>query len=65
MEIRSFPIDYPDAAARDNRELAEMFADGRVRPYVGARFRLEDTAAALRFVADRKALGKVVIDVRA
>ena len=63
MEIRTFPVDYPEAAARDNAELSKMFADGRVRPYVGARFPLEDTAAALRCVADRRALGKVVIDV--
>ena len=34
-----------------------------VRPYIGARFPLAETAAALRHVADRKALGKVVIDV--
>jgi NADPH2:quinone reductase len=45
------------------QELAQMFSDGRIRPYVGARFPLSAAAAALRHVADRKALGKVVIDV--
>lgn len=63
MEIRTFVGDHPDEAARDMRELAQMFADGRVRPYIGARFPLAQTAAALRHVADRKAIGKVVIDV--
>ena len=52
-----------EAAARDNTELHQMFADARVRPYVGARFPLTQTAVALRFVADRRALGKVVIDI--
>jgi NADPH:quinone reductase-like Zn-dependent oxidoreductase len=47
------------------RELTEMFATGVIRPYIGARFSLADTAAALRLVADRKAIGKVVIDVTA
>jgi NADPH2:quinone reductase len=63
MEIRTFTGDRPDDAARDLRELTQMFAAGTVRPHIGARFPLSETAAALRMVADRKALGKVVIDV--
>lgn len=63
MEIRTFAGDYPDECARDIAELSQMFADGRIRPYIGARFPLAETAAALRFVAERKVLGKVIIDV--
>lgn len=63
MEIRTFMTDRPDDAVRDLKELAQMFAAGTVRPYIGARFPLSETAAALRHVADRKVLGKVVIDV--
>ncbi|OBG66963.1 NADPH:quinone oxidoreductase family protein [Mycobacterium sp. E3339] len=65
MEIRTFMTDHPDEAVRDMRELSEMFAAGTIRPYIGARFPLSDTAAALRHVADRKVMGKVVIDVTA
>jgi NADPH2:quinone reductase len=63
MEIRSFVSDRPDDSARDMRELTQMFAEGAIRPYIGARFALADAAAALRYVADRKAIGKIVIDV--
>jgi NADPH2:quinone reductase len=63
MEIRTFGDDRPDDSARDMRELTEMFATGAVRPYIGARFGLADAAAALRHVADRKAIGKVIIDL--
>jgi NADPH:quinone reductase-like Zn-dependent oxidoreductase len=63
MEIRTFTTDYPDEATRDLAELEQMFAAGTVRPYIGARFPLSETAAALRHVADRKVLGKVVIVV--
>ena len=63
MEIRTFMADRPDDAARDMQELSQMFAAGTVRPYIGARFPLSETAAALRHVAQRKVLGKVVIDV--
>jgi NADPH2:quinone reductase len=63
MEIRTFMSDRPADSARDMRELTEMFATGVIRPYIGARFGLADTAAALRLVADRKAIGKVVIEI--
>ncbi|SRX93075.1 alcohol dehydrogenase [Frankia sp. EAN1pec] [Mycobacterium shimoidei] len=63
MEIRTFADDYPHEAARDLAELDQMFADGLVRPYIGARFPLAETPAALRYVAERKAIGKVIIDV--
>lgn len=63
MEIRAFADDYPHEAARDLAELDQMFADGLVRPYIGARFPLAETPAALRYVAERKAIGKVIIDV--
>ena len=63
MEIRTFMGDHPEESARDLRELHDMLATGAVRPYIGARFPLRDAALALRHVADRKALGKVIIDV--
>jgi NADPH:quinone reductase len=63
MEIRTVFDDYPEDAQRDIEELTQMFADGKVRPYIGARFPLAETSAALRYVADRKVLGKVVIDI--
>jgi NADPH2:quinone reductase len=63
MEIRTFMTDHPDEAIRDTEELTKMFATGVIRPYIGARFPLAETPAALRYVAERKVLGKVVIDV--
>src|SRR5437588_4880102 len=63
MEIRTFMGDRPEDAARDMRALSQLFADGTIRPHLGARFPLSETAAALRHVAERKVLGKVVIDV--
>jgi NADPH:quinone reductase-like Zn-dependent oxidoreductase len=63
MEIRTFATDYPDAIESDDAELRQLLAGGKLRPYIGARFPLEQVPAALRYVADRKAVGKVVIDV--
>lgn len=63
MEIRTFATDHPDDNERDLTELAQLFATGRITPYIGARFPLEEAPTALRYVADRKAIGKVVIEV--
>ena len=52
-----------DEFARNEGELHELLATGRVSPHVGATYPLADTAAALRHVADGRAIGKVLIDV--
>jgi NADPH2:quinone reductase len=64
MEIRTFGLHEPELERRDRGELLDLFAACRLRPHIGGRFPLSDAAAALRYVADRRALGKVVIDVR-
>ncbi|MGV0626416.1 NADPH:quinone oxidoreductase family protein [Mycolicibacter minnesotensis] len=63
MEIRTFATDHPEDNERDLAELHRLFAEGTVSPYIGARYPLAETAAALRYVADRKAVGKVIIDI--
>lgn len=63
MEIRTFMLDYPEQMVRDEVELRKLFAEGTLRPYIGARFPLSEAATALRYVADRKAVGKVIIDI--
>jgi NADPH2:quinone reductase len=61
FEIRTFADHRPDLAARDQAELAEHFAAGRLRPCVSARYELADITAALQAVRNRKTYGKVVI----
>ncbi|MEY2397063.1 MAG: NADPH:quinone reductase [Actinomycetota bacterium] len=63
FEFLSFVTNRADEAARDEAELLELFATGRAYPHIGARFPLEDAAAALRHVGDGRAIGKVVLDV--
>jgi len=61
FEIRTLGQHLPDEVARDRREIGELFASGRLRPYVSAVHPLDDTAAALRSMLDRTATGKVLI----
>jgi len=53
----------PDEFARNDDELRQQLVSGRVRPHVGAVYPLSETVAALRHVADGRAIGKVLIDL--
>jgi len=63
FEIRGFVMHQPDECHRNEQELLELLATHRVVPYIGATFDLADAPAALRHVADGRAIGKVVIRV--
>ena len=63
FEFRGFVLHAPEELRRNAAELLELLRTGRVSPHIGASFPLTDVAAALRHVADGKAIGKVVIDV--
>ena len=64
FEMLGFMQHHLDEMARDERELLELLAAGRAYPHIGATFGLDDAAAALRWVADGRAVGKVLLDVR-
>jgi NADPH:quinone reductase len=63
FQLRSFASHEPDEARRNEAELRSLFAAGRAFPHIGATFTLDEAAAALRHVADGKAVGKVVLDI--
>lgn len=63
FQFLDFALHVPDELRRNEAELLDLLAAGRVAPHIGAAFPLEDVAAALRYVADGKAIGKVVVDV--
>ena len=65
----SIPI-WGAAVARDpkanQQNLAEMFAmyqQGKIRPHVSKTFPLDQGGAAIQYLMDRKAMGKVVVTV--
>jgi NADPH2:quinone reductase len=63
FEFYGFMTHSPGDLQRGEEELSDLLASGRIVPHIGASFALEETAAALRLVADGQAVGKVVIDV--
>ncbi len=63
FQFRDFATHAAADMARNEAELLALLAGGRVRPHIGARFPLDRAADALRYVADGRAVGKVVLEV--
>lgn len=61
---REWVIQGPEAAREIGDAVTRLIGDGAIRPLVGARFPLEDGADALRLIEQRRAVGKVVLEVR-
>lgn len=59
----AFLTKEPEANAANIARLYEWYAQGALRPEISHRFPLEDAAAAIRWVMDRKAMGKVVVEM--
>ncbi len=53
----------PALHAKNMEELLRWYADGKLKPHVSRHFPLDEGAAAIRWMMDRKALGKVVLTV--
>ena len=53
----------PQANVEDFAQLFDWYRQGQVTPAIGHRFPLADAAEALRVVFERRALGKVVIEM--
>jgi NADPH2:quinone reductase len=53
----------PEAFAASVRQLGEWYAQGKLRPHVSATLPLSRTADAIKLMAERKVIGKVVVTV--
>jgi NADPH2:quinone reductase len=65
IQVLGFQFQDVSAAefGRNEEELGTLLTTGRVTPHIGASYPLDDTARALRKVADGEAVGKVLIDI--
>ena len=55
---------FREEAADNFREILEFYEAGRIDPLVGAEYPMTDYAQALRDLSERRAIGKVVVNVR-
>ena len=54
---------FPTENQQNFEEIMAMFEQGKIDPVIGAEFALSEYAAALNCLAERKAVGKVVVNL--
>jgi NADPH:quinone reductase len=59
----AFVAREPAANQANVAELMALYASGKIKPHVSAKFPLSDGAAAIQHLMDRKATGKVVVEI--
>ncbi|MEN8162449.1 MAG: NADPH:quinone oxidoreductase family protein [Myxococcota bacterium] len=62
FELGGWQRHHPEVAKAGRATLEGWLAEGRIAPHVGARYPLARCAEALRLVAERRAVGKVLIE---
>lgn len=55
---------FQEEAAANFREILDFYEAGKIDPLIGAEYPLEDYARALKDLSERRAIGKVVVNVR-
>lgn len=63
FQFNIFAAHTADEMKRNDVELMEHQATGRIVPHIGAEFALDDVTAALRLVAEGQAIGKIVLNL--
>ncbi|HEV2563058.1 MAG TPA: NADPH:quinone oxidoreductase family protein [Rhizomicrobium sp.] len=52
----------PEKGRENIATIDRLLAEGKIRPHIGARFKLDSAIDAMRMLQDRKAIGKVIIE---
>ncbi len=60
----AFAQRQPQDNAANFRQLFTWHAEGKLKPLVSQRFALQDTGKAIATLGQRKAVGKLVVQVR-
>jgi NADPH2:quinone reductase len=63
FQFGDWAVRRSEEMARNDRELLDLLVSGRAAPLIGATFSLAEAGEALRWVAEGKAVGKVVVEV--
>ena len=53
----------PKASADNFREILDFYSEGKINPLVGSTYPIEEFAQALRCLSERRAVGKVVVEL--
>ena len=54
-------MEEPERHVANSRQIVEWVEDGRLKPVIQRTFSLDEGREALQWVADRKAVGRVIV----
>ncbi len=54
----------PDEAEANFREILTLYEQGKIKPLIGREYPMAEYAAAMRCLMERRAIGKVVVNIR-
>jgi len=63
FDFRHFAINAPEAIRKGREELTALLASGKLRPHISAVYPLDEAVQALAEVSERRATGKIVIEM--
>jgi NADPH:quinone reductase len=63
FENRTILDHLPETAAAHRAEVLQLFLDGKVSPHVGSVYPMSEIVSALSELAERRAVGKVVVSI--
>ncbi len=63
FDFRPFALNAPEEIRKGREELTALLASGKIRPHISAVYSLDDAIKALADVSERRATGKVVIEI--
>jgi NADPH2:quinone reductase len=61
----AFKSQFPDLHNDNVKDLLKMYESGHLKPHISAKYDLKNGAQAIKDLAERKAKGKIVVQVRA
>jgi len=61
--LGSFAMRSPKQAGLLKQQLVDWYKEGKIDPYIHQRFRLEEAPKAIQMMMDRKAMGKLVVEI--
>jgi NADPH:quinone reductase len=64
ISMDTMDSEYPGTLLMVREAVQRLLDEGRIHPFVGERYALEKSAAALGTIEDGRALGKVIVEVR-
>ena len=64
IDLAAFKTNNPEEFDKVLRKTLSLFAEGEIKPYLSKTYSLSEVNKAVKFISQKKCIGKVLIDVQ-